>query len=74
MNQQPLFDVPNLDDLSIDPADLHKAAEMFGRLAAYADMKARAMELRTQGDVEAALCFERNCETTYKRLPAWARW
>jgi hypothetical protein len=64
----------NLDCFSTDPADLRQLAEVYGRLAAFADLKANAMELRSRGDIEAALSFERACETTYRRLPGWARW
>jgi hypothetical protein len=64
----------NLDCFSVDPADLRQLAEVYGRLAAYADQKAHAMELRSKGDMEAALSFERACDATYQRLPAWARW
>ena len=69
-----MFDVPNLDGLSVDPADYFAAAEVFGRLAAYADVKGRAMQLRAAGDVEAARAFERTAEATYRRLPEWAQW
>jgi len=68
------YEPVNLDAFSIDPADLRQLAEVYGGLAAYADLKANAMELRLKGDIEAALSFERSCETTYRRLPQWARW
>ena len=32
------------------------------------------MDLRTQGDIDAALHYERAAEANYKRLPEWARW
>lgn len=66
--------VPNLDDMSTDPTDLHAAALVFGRLAAYADHKGRAMELRAAGDIPAALAFEAAAQTSYRAIPTWARW
>jgi hypothetical protein len=67
-------EVPNLDGLSTDPGDLFAAALVFGRLAAYADHKGRAMELRAAGDIPAALSFERAAEAQYAKLPSWAKW
>ncbi len=57
------IDPVNLDGFSIDPSNLRQLAEVYGRLAAYADQKAAAMELRLKGDIEAA-CRRRACETT----------
>jgi hypothetical protein len=68
------LELPNLDGLSTDPADLEIASRVFGLFAAYADALARAKELRAKGDVEAALSFERSADATYKRMPLWARW
>lgn len=65
--------IPNLDDMSPDPTDLRAASLVFGRLAAYADHKARAMELRLAGDIEAALAFEAAADTSYRAIPVWAR-
>jgi hypothetical protein len=65
--------IPNLDGFAT-AAELRTLATIYGRLAAYADLKASAMELRAKGDIEAALSFERTCETTYRKLPEWARW
>jgi hypothetical protein len=70
----PLFEVPNLDCLSIDPGDLLQAAAVFSLLASYAEHTGRAMELRLQGDIDAALSFEKAAQASYKRLPAWAKW
>lgn len=69
-----LFEVPNLDGLSVDAGDLLHAAAVFSLLACYAESKGRAMELRAMGDVEAAVSFERHADGAYKRLPEWARW
>ena len=69
-----LFDVPNLDCLSNDPGDLLQAAAVYSLLAAYAEHKGRAMELRAMGDIEAALSFERRADASFKRLPEWAKW
>lgn len=66
--------VPNLDDMTDDPTDLFAASLVFGRLAAYADHKGRAMELRAAGDIPAALAFERAADEQFKKLPPWARW
>jgi hypothetical protein len=71
---EPLFDAPNLDGLSIDPADLDRAADVFRLLASYAQAKAQAMRLRLAGDVNQAVAMERYCDAEYKRLPEWARW
>lgn len=69
-----MFDVPNLDGLTDDPAELLELSSVLGILACYADYKARAIRHRKGGDVEAALSFERAADFQYKRLPEWARW
>lgn len=48
--------------------------EATGKLAGYASNKATAMTCRARGDIQAALCYERICETIYNDLPEWARW
>lgn len=68
------FDVPNLDGLSIDPADLLAASWVFTVLAIYAEHKGRAMRLRAAGDLDGAGSFERAAESAYAKLPAWAKW
>lgn len=65
---------PNLDGLSIDPADLEAAEKVFALLSAYAGHTASAMRFRLSGDVEAALAFERCAESVYRKLPKWAKW
>lgn len=65
---------PNLDGLSIDPAELDTAADVFDRLASYARTKAKAMRHRSKGDINTATKFEDSCEQLYKSLPEWARW
>ena len=67
-------EVPNLDGMSTEPGDLFAAALVFGRLAAYADHKGRAMELRAAGDIPAALSFEAAADRQYAKLPDWAKW
>ena len=69
-----MFEAVNLDDLSTDPHDLREAAEVLGRLSAYAYAKAQAMELRNGGKVAEALRVEKLLEITYATLPEWARW
>jgi hypothetical protein len=69
-----VFEVPNLDDMSIDPADYNAAAAVLGQLACYAGAKGHAMRLRLKGDIEAALSWERMLEGMYARLPQWAKW
>lgn len=68
------LEVPNLDCLSDDPADLKEAAQLFGLLSCYCDAKANALRMRQRGDIEAALRLEQNAEQTYKELPQWAKW
>lgn len=63
---------PNLDGMF--PDELRKCEAVFSTLADYAAHKARAMELRAAGDVEAAAAFERAAEACYRRLPANVRW
>jgi hypothetical protein len=69
-----LFEVPNLDCLTIDPIELRRAGDVFSLLACYAEHTARAMELRLEGDTDGARSFERAAQTVYDRLPDWAKW
>jgi hypothetical protein len=71
---EPLFESPNLDDLSVDPADLDEAARVLRALSVYAEHKASAMRLRMSGDVRTATDTEAVCDYLYHRLPEWARW
>ena len=68
------LEAPKLDCLSTEPADYLVAADVLSLWSAYAFAKGRAMRLRAEGDVEAALAFERNADATYRKLPVWARW
>lgn len=68
-----VFEPVNLDGFS-DRAELLCLARVYGRLACYAEDKAKAMELRAQGDIEAALSFEKAADRQYKLLPTWAQW
>ncbi len=72
--QQSGFEAPNLDGLCIDPKELRQAAAVLQLLGTYAEFKAAAMEKRLAGDINAALRFESGCDSTYRRLPPWARW
>ncbi len=69
-----LFEAINLDDLSVDPADLTSVSITFTTLARYARLKADAMRHRGYGNIGVALILERDLERTYAMLPEWARW
>lgn len=68
------FEVPNLDDASVDPADLDNIATVLRLLADYAEIKANAMRYRLEGDILTAVRLERSCQRLYGKLPEWARW
>ena len=68
------IDVPNLDDITIDPKELRKFGRDLTRLAAYTLSKANAMENRIKGKIELALLDERHCEQLYNMLPPEWRW
>lgn len=72
--EEGLFEAPNLDCLSIDPADLLTAAQVLHDLGDYAHNKADAMRQRLDGNIGAAVTHERLCDIIYKKLPRWARW
>jgi hypothetical protein len=74
MSDSILFDVPNLDDLSIDPVNYDKAGMVLTLLAIYCRHQATAMRARRAGQIHAAEMSERACEETYQQLPGWARW
>jgi len=70
-----LFDVPNLDGLSVDPDDYAKAEEVFRHLMNYSKYKKQSMEFRSSGDVSNALICEYLADAIYlTELPEWARW
>jgi hypothetical protein len=62
----------NLDGLT--PEELVEAATALSTLAAYAKTKARAMQDRASGEIDAALAQEEQCDRNYAKLPAWAKW
>ena len=68
------FDVPNLDDMSVDPMDYAAMERTLDKLSLYCEQKRRAMQYRLGGDVPVAIEYERLMQRTYQRLPAWARW
>ena len=68
-----ILSVPNLDGFA-DPEDLLTLHSVLSRLAEYADIKARAMRLRADGDIPKAQAFEAECDSLHARLPRWARW
>ncbi len=43
-------------------------------LCVYADLKATAMQMRLNGNINGALHYEGLCESIYNRLPDYARW
>jgi hypothetical protein len=69
-----LFESPNLDGLSMDPADYDRAEQVLRQLAGYCNAKAQAMRLRLAGDVNRALAVERYADGLYQQLPQWAKW
>jgi hypothetical protein len=69
-----LFDVPNLDCLSVDAADMRAAATVLHLLGWYAECLAREMELNAAGHVQEAASWARQMDETYDLLPRWARW
>ena len=62
----------NLDGLA--PDELLEAAEALTVLAAYAKVKAIAMQNRLTGVIPKALAQEEECERLYNTLPTWAKW
>ncbi len=74
----PDSDCINLDDYSVDPADLEALVPYLCRrdamLGAYAIGKAAAMRYRLAGQVEHALRIERQLDRIYDQLPAELRW
>jgi hypothetical protein len=74
MSDSILFDVPNLDDLSVDPEDSRRAARVMRALANYLDHKRCAMKYRVAGKIEEASAHENTCDRIYRALPGWARW
>lgn len=72
--QQGLFEVPNLDGLSVDPEDLMEAAAVYAMLSLYSLYTGRAMRCRMTGRIKEALDLEKQAEGVYKDLPGWAKW
>lgn len=77
----------NLDCFSIDPQDVRDHARKLmdtdvspedkrtrNQLAAYACLKAEAMECRLSGSVVKALEHENHCDRIYGSLPEYAQW
>lgn len=62
----------NLDGLT--PEELVEAAAALSTLAAYARTKAKAMQDRASGEIDAALSKEEQCDRYFHTLPAWAKW
>jgi len=79
--REPLLDafreelaVINLDEHTIDPAELREVADTLIKLAMYARLKANAMEQRSTGRMRNAEQLETRCENIYQKLPDWAKW
>jgi hypothetical protein len=67
-------EVPNLDGFSTEVEDYDALVLLYMRLMQYAGWKADAMRLRAAGDIPAALEYERLADSTYRKLPDWAKW
>lgn len=70
----PLFEVPNLDDLTTEPAALFEVAEILTTLSLYATFKAGAVAFRRDGQIGDALRNEAHCQRLYDSLPVGYRW
>lgn len=66
--------MPNLDNMSNDPADVSQVADTFCVLGSYLQHKAKAMYYREEGRIDLALKMESRCESLYAGLPQWAKW
>ena len=69
-----MFETPNLDGLTTDPAQMREAARALALLGRYAGYKAEAMMFRQMGHISVAQQFESRMEEIYNELPEWARW
>jgi hypothetical protein len=69
-----MIDVPNLDDLSVNPADYRELETTFNLLASYCSLKARSIDLRTDGNMVEATRYEKAMDRLYQKLPSWAKW
>lgn len=69
-----MFEVPNLDDISHDPADLLEACKVLRILAQYCEHRAFALQDRLLGRINVARNYERINEERYNSLPEWAKW
>lgn len=74
------FDIPNMDAMTADElrafydVNNRKRPQVLRDLAAYAINKAVAIDQRAQGNIAAALEYERIAESIYKALPRAAKW
>ena len=68
----PLFDVPCLDGL--EQGSLSVLNFVFSTLAEYCEHKEKAMHLRAEGKIDAALFFEQHADLMYQNLPKEYRW
>jgi len=68
------LNVPNLDDMTIDPHELRQFGRDLTTLASYALTKANAMDNRKAGKIAIAQLDEQRCEQLYNTLPPEWRW
>jgi hypothetical protein len=75
-----IIDVPNMD-CCVDPSELDEirkdAKELMAQLqhiANYAEGRGYSMRCRLEGRMDLAPKFDAACESTYAKLPSWARW
>lgn len=69
-----LFDVPNLDGLSVDADDYFQASEVFHALSVYCQNKKISMSFRKHGNICKSEEIEKRNEKIYESLPDWAKW
>ena len=67
-----LFDVPNLDGLSV--SDYGRMETVFTELGRYCFAKKAGMIAREARNADNAVQYEKRCESIYSALPDWAKW
>ena len=73
-SQAKQFNIPNLDDFSINEIDYVKLAFDLYKLAEYCRIKGDAMHNRKIEKIEIAIALEEELEIIYKGLPIAWRW
>lgn len=76
-----ISEIPNLDDSIQDYSDgveyakeLKEVAEVFKKLANYAEARGMAAHLRVKGDISKAIEIENFMADLYRNFPDWAKW